>query len=74
MAKDDVQKAIENVRKAAQVDTAGSGQAHVDLLEAVRKLNLAAETPAETLMRMRFEVRGASVISQSMPSYIEPLG
>jgi len=52
----DVSKAIDNVRKAARADTNGSGQAHVDLLEAIRKLNLAAETPAESLMRMRFEV------------------
>ncbi len=52
----DVSKEIDNVRKAAQADTTGSGQAHVDMLEAIRKLNLAVETPAETLMRMRFEV------------------
>lgn len=52
----DLSKAIADVQKAAQADKTGSGQSHVDLLEAVRRLNLAAETPAETLMRMRFEV------------------
>lgn len=52
----DVFKGIDNVRKAAWADTTRNGQPHVDLLEAIRKLNLAVETPAETLMRMRFEV------------------
>lgn len=52
----DLSKAIENVQKAAQADTDGSGQAHVDLLEAIHQLNLTAETPSETLMRMRFQV------------------
>ena len=52
----DLSKAIRDVNEAAQADTTGTGQSHVDLLEAVRRLNLAAETPAETLMRMRFEV------------------
>ena len=56
MANSNIQRALDNVQRAAQADTTGSGQAHVDLLEAVRLLNLAAETPAETLMRMRFEV------------------
>ena len=49
-------EAIDKVQKAAKADTTGTGQRHVDLLEAIRELNLAAETPAETLMRMRFEV------------------
>ena len=53
----DVQRAIENVQKAAKADTTRSGQAHVDLIDAMRTLNLAVETPAESLMRMRFEVR-----------------
>ena len=52
----DLSKAIADVQKAAQADTTGTGQRHVDLLEAVRRLSVAAETPAETLMRMRFEV------------------
>ncbi|KAI4218798.1 MAG: hypothetical protein LQ349_008569 [Xanthoria aureola] len=50
-----VQDALRKVQDAAQADSTGSGQAHVDFLEAIRKLNLASETPAETLMRMRFE-------------------
>lgn len=51
-----LQDALRKVQDAAQADSTGSGQAHVDFLEAIRKLNLASETPAETLMRMRFEV------------------
>ena len=53
----DLSKALQDVQKAAASDTTRTGQAHVELLDAVRRLNLAAETPAETLMRMRFEVR-----------------
>ena len=49
-------KAIMNVQEAAQADIIDTGQAHVELLEAIRQLNLAAETPSETLMRMRFQV------------------
>lgn len=56
MVNERLQQALTNVQKAAQADKVGAGQAHVDLLDAVRKLNLAAESPAETLMRMRFEV------------------
>ncbi|KAG8528780.1 uncharacterized protein KY384_006468 [Bacidia gigantensis] len=55
MVKDEVKKALESVQKAVQGDLNGTGQAHVDLLETIRKLSLAVETPAETLMRMRFE-------------------
>ncbi|KAL8727832.1 MAG: hypothetical protein Q9181_005564 [Wetmoreana brouardii] len=51
----DLSKAIADVQKAADADKSGNGQNHVALLEAVRRLSLAAETPAETLMRMRFE-------------------
>ena len=49
-------KAIQDVQNAAAADSTGTGQRHVDLLEAIRRLNLVAEAPAETLMRMRFEV------------------
>lgn len=52
----DLSKAIQDVQDAAKADTTGTGQRHVDLLESIHRLNLAAETPAETLMRMRFEV------------------
>ena len=52
----DLSRAIAEVQQAAQADTTGTGQRHVDLLESIRRLNLAAETPAETLMRMRFQV------------------
>lgn len=52
----DLSKAISDVQNAAQADTTGHGQNHVDLLASIRRLTLAAETPAETLSRMRFEV------------------
>ncbi|KAL8705630.1 MAG: hypothetical protein Q9201_001267 [Fulgogasparrea decipioides] len=53
----ELSKAIADVQKAAEADKTGRGQSHVALLEAVRRLNLAVETPAETLMRMRFELK-----------------
>ena len=53
----DLSKLIEDVKEKAGADTTKNGEAHVQLLESIRKLNLAAETPAETLMRMRFEVK-----------------
>ena len=49
-------KAIQEIENAAAADSTGAGQCHVNLLEAIRRLNLVAEAPAETLMRMRFEV------------------
>lgn len=51
-----VSQALENVNKAAQDDTNGTGQAHFAFLESIRNLTLAVENPAETLMRNRFEV------------------
>lgn len=71
MANNTLHKAIENIQKTAQADTSRSGQAHVDLLDAVRTLNLAAETPAETLMIMRFEVTTAIPCNTPVPA--EPL-
>ena len=53
----DLSKEIAEVQRFASADTTGNGQPHVDLLQSIRKLSLAAETPAETLMRMRFEVK-----------------
>ena len=53
----DLSKEIADVQAAAQADQTGNGQLHVDLLDAIRRLSLAAETPGETLMRMRFEVK-----------------
>ena len=59
----DLSKEIAEVQKLAKADNTGNGQPHVDLLESIRKLTLAAETPAETLMRMRFEVRAILLYS-----------
>ena len=49
-------QALEDVNKAAQDDTLGTGRAHYSLLESIQKLTLAAEKPSETLQRFRFEV------------------
>lgn len=51
-----VTQALEHVNKAAQADTSGTGQAHSDLIESIRKLTLAVEKPNETLTRCRLEV------------------
>ena len=51
-----VSQALDAVNKAVQGDTNGDGQAHITLLNSIRKLTLAVEKPAETLMRHRFEV------------------
>ena len=59
----DLSRLIEDVKEKAGADTTANGEAHVQLLESIRKLNLAAETPAETLMRRRFEVNLRSIQS-----------
>ena len=56
MTQESVQEAIANIQKAALKDKTGTGQAHADLLDGIRRLQLAAESPQETLMRIRFEV------------------
>lgn len=65
----DIAALMEDVKRKSEADTTKNGEAHVQLLESIRQLTLAAETPAETLMRMRFEV--CRKLSQaSMPSYL----
>ena len=51
-----VSQALELLKKAAENDTSGTGQAHLDLLESIRVFTLAVEKPNETLTRHRFEV------------------
>ena len=58
--KSSVSQALDDVNQAAQDDISGSGQAHVKLREAIRRLTLAVETPGETLMRNRFQVYNLS--------------
>ena len=58
MMQEGVQEAIANIQKAASADSTGAGQAHSKLLEAIQRLQLAVESPQETLMRIRFEVCG----------------
>ena len=54
--KSSVSQALDYVNQAAHDDISGTGQAHLKLREAIRKLTLAVETPGETLMRNRFQV------------------
>ena len=54
--KSSVSQALDDVNQAAQDDISGTGQAHLKLREAIRKLTLAVEKPGETLMRNRFQV------------------
>ena len=56
-------RALEDVNKAAQDDTHGTGRAHYSLLESIQRLTLAAEKLSETLMRFRFEVRHFELVS-----------
>ncbi|KAL8999601.1 MAG: hypothetical protein Q9169_001561 [Polycauliona sp. 2 TL-2023] len=65
-----VQDALRIVQDAAEADTNASGQAHAHLLESIRKLSLAAETPAETLMRMRFEPLQSAAIRMALEAGI----
>lgn len=58
-----VSQALHDVNNAARDDTNGTGQAHFNLLESIRKLTLAVERPAETLMRHRFAVRHSILLS-----------
>ena len=51
-----VSQALDDVNRAARDDISGTGQAHLNLREAIRRLTLAVETPGETLMRNRFQV------------------
>ena len=48
---------LQRVKDAAVEESAGDPVAHARLLAEIHQLRLAAETPAEKLMRMRFEVR-----------------
>ena len=61
-----VSQALDYVNKAAQKDINGTGQAHVDLRESIRKLTLAVEKPGETLMRHRFDIRYVKYAASSL--------
>ena len=59
-SKSSFSQALDDVNQAAQDDVTGTGQAHLNLQEAIRKLTLAVESPGETLMRNRFQVYSLS--------------
>ncbi|KAK6392572.1 hypothetical protein LTR65_003703 [Meristemomyces frigidus] len=44
------------LQQAAEADARGDPVAHVQLLQEIHRLQLAAETPAERTMRMRFQI------------------
>jgi hypothetical protein len=49
---------IQQVQNLANADAAGDVAAHGKLMEAIHKLQLAAETPFDTTLRQRFQVCG----------------
>ena len=53
---DYLQKEIQEIQNAVKSDVSQNGEAHVQLLEAIHKLNLAVEKPMETLMRLNYQV------------------
>ena len=55
----DLSGLIRDVQAAAEADSKGDLGTHGRLLQAIQKLNLAAETPAETSTRIIYQV-GAS--------------
>lgn len=50
-----VSEALARVQKLAAAEEAGDKDAHAGLLEAIRELQLAAETPLETTSRFNFQ-------------------
>ena len=60
-----VSQALELLNKAAENDTSGTGQAHLDLLESIRVFTLVVEKPNETLTRHRLEVGTSNQSSSS---------
>lgn len=50
-----LQDAIQRVQRAAEADTGNDQGKHAYLLEQIHQLRLAAETPAESIMRVRWE-------------------
>ena len=47
---------IQDVRDAAEAEERGDPESHAQLLRKIQKLNLKAEYPVDTAMRMRFQV------------------
>lgn len=56
MTGQDVEDAIKAVQIAALADSSGTGPEHATMLDAIQRLNRSAETPEDTLMRLRFKV------------------
>ena len=44
------------VQRLAEAEAAGDQKAHPELLKAIRRLQLTAETPIETTSRLNFQV------------------
>ncbi len=61
---------LEQVRALAARDAAGDVTAHGPLLEAIRRLQLAAETPLETTSRINFQVRPVRSVGKAWPPVV----
>ena len=71
-----VMEELQKVQKLAEADAAGDPSAHPKLLEAIRGLQLAAETPVETTSRLNFQVGfrglpGQSAIRKEKPATVQ---
>ena len=51
-----IQVLIGEVQAAAEEFTSGNGKGHAHLLRAIQNLNLAVETPVQTLTRILYQV------------------
>ena len=51
-----LQDLVGEVQAAAEKYTSGNGKGHTHLLRAIQNLNLAVETPAQTLTRILYQV------------------
>lgn len=60
-----LQSLVQEVQVAAEEVTSGKKESHGQLLRAIHNLNLAVETPAETLGRILYQVSCASTAAAS---------
>jgi hypothetical protein len=58
----DLSNFIHEVQVAADAVSSGDREGHARLLKAIRKLNRAAETPTETLMRISYQASEPNLI------------
>ncbi|KAL6716069.1 hypothetical protein ACLMJK_007031 [Lecanora helva] len=61
-----LQSIIRDISDAAQADAAGDPRAHVNLLQSIHRLTLAAERPTETVKRLIYQV-GSTLRTKKEP-------